>query len=201
MIIYELTQTENNPVYQDLQVSNGKRHYDFLSSIVTAALGMGRPFLSQEVIRALNYHAIACLHVNAGMYRPCEVHVNNHNPPEHYRVQALMDDFVNHVNLVWKDTDEVVLASYVLWRINWIHPFINGNGRTARAAAYFVLCCKAGGLLQGTTILPQLLHDNRPEYVQALSEVDASFAANDQNFIAPLHAVVARLLQEQLNSA
>jgi Fic family protein len=65
-----------------------------------------------------------------------------------------MDDSVNQVNLWWQSADPVALATFVLWRLNNIHPFINGNGRTARAATYFVLCVKAGGWLQGTTILP-----------------------------------------------
>ncbi|MGH6935150.1 MAG: Fic family protein [Methylocella sp.] len=106
---------------------------------------MQRNFISHTILKALNFHAIACLHVNAGEYRPCSVQVGSHNPPEHYRVSALMDDFVNEVNLQWDRTDEVVLASLVLWKLNYIHPFINGNGRTARAACHIVLCVKAGG--------------------------------------------------------
>lgn len=99
MILFELTQTENHQTYQSLEISNGNRQYDFLRSIVAASLEMKRPFLSQHVIKALNFHAITCLHTNAGEYRPCPVVVGKHNPPEHYRVQALMDDFVNDVNL------------------------------------------------------------------------------------------------------
>ena len=56
-----------------------------------------------------------------------------------------MDDFVNTVNRAWEKADELTLGAYVLWRLNHIHPFINGNGRTARAASYFVICLKLGG--------------------------------------------------------
>src|SRR5262245_29692588 len=115
---------------------------------------MEKPFLSQHVLKALNFHAIACLHSYAGEYRPCPVEVGEHRPSEHYRVPALMDDLVNSVNRGWDKTDPVVLATYVLWRINNIHPFINGNGRTARAACYFVLCLAQGGWLKGDPILP-----------------------------------------------
>jgi hypothetical protein len=69
---------------------------------------------------------------------------------------------------------EANLAWMALWRLNYI-PFINGNGRTARAASYFVLCCKAGGWLPGNPILPELLRQNRPAYVAALQKADASF--------------------------
>lgn len=200
MILFEITQTESHPAYQNLHVSNGNRHYDFLRSIVAASLEIGRPFLSQHVIKALNFHAIACLHTNAGEYRPCQVVVGDYKPPEHYRVQALMDDFVNQVNILWRETDAVVLASYVLWRMNHIHPFINGNGRTARAASYFVLCVKSGGWLPGEPILPELLRQRRDDYVIALKAIDKS-AASGALDLTPLQALLIELLQQQLASA
>lgn len=197
MIVFELTGSEQHPVYQALEISNGNRHYDFLLSIVGISLAMGRPFLSQQIIKALNFHAIACLHIRAGEYRPCEVTAGQHHPPFHYRVPALMDDFVNVVNRHWEKTDPVALATFVLWRLNNIHPFINGNGRTARASCYYVLCVKAGFLLPGTTILPELIRQNHQEYVAALQEGHDSAGAN----LNRLHALVTRLLEEQLRSA
>ena len=53
-------------VYQNLEIANGNRQYDFLRAMVLAALAMGRPFLSQTLIKALNFHSVACLHTNAG---------------------------------------------------------------------------------------------------------------------------------------
>ena len=173
MILFELTQNESHPAYVELEISNGERQYGFLNSVVLAALSLNKMFLSQDVLRALNFQAIGCLHINAGQYRPCPVSVGPYIPPDHYRVQALMDDFVNEVNRNWDSLDAVVLSAYVLWRLNHIHPFINGNGRTARSAAYFVLCLKAGGLIPGSPILPELLKQNRPAYVTALQAVDA----------------------------
>lgn len=200
MILFELTRSEETPVYQALEISNGQRHYDFLRSIVAASLDVKRPFLSQHVIKALNFHAIACLHTNPGEYRPCPVEVGDYHPPAHYRVPALMDDFVNTVNRGWETTDEVVLAAYVLWRMNYIHPFINGNGRTARAASYFVLCVKSGGWLRGDTILPELIRQNRDEYVAALKAADQSAASGTLD-LSVLHRLVSRLLSEQLQMA
>lgn len=195
MILFELTGTENNLVYQKLAIANGNRQYDFLKSIVESSLEIGRPFLSQHVIKALNFQAITCLHTNAGEYRPCPVHVGVYQPPDHYRVGALMDDFVNMVNRNWEASDPVVLASFVLWRLNHIHPFINGNGRTARAACYFVLCLKLGALLPGEKILPELLTENRDRYVAALQAVDASLPNMD---LTPLHALLSELLDIQV---
>ena len=147
--------------------------------------------------KAIDYHAIACLHMNAGEYRPCPVRVGDYTPPEHYRVNALMDDFVNTVNRRWNEVEPVQLAAYVLWRLNHIHPFINGNGRTARAACYFVLCVKIGGWLGGRVILPARLRSNRDEYVKALRSADAVEHA-EQPDPAALRGLILRLLAEQL---
>lgn len=200
MILFELTNSEEHPVYQDLEVSNGNRQYDFLKSIVHAAVAIQRPFLSEHVIKALNFQAITCLHTNAGEYRPCKVVVGNHEPPAHYRVDALMEDFVNLTNRNWDSTDPVALAAFVLWRLNYIHPFINGNGRTARAASYFVLCVKLGGWLPGKTILPELIRRERPVYVQALQAADQSYL-NGNLDLKELHTLLAKLLEEQINGA
>jgi Fic family protein len=201
MIIYELTNSEAHPVYQALEIANNNRQYDFLRSIVAASVDMGRPFLSQHVIKALNFQAITCLHISAGEYRPCAVKVGEHEPPPHFRVSALMDDFVNQVNRHWEGNDPVVLATHVLWRLNNIHPFINGNGRTARAACYFVLCLKAGAWLPGETILPELIRRDRDEYCDALQQAHVSFSTSGTPDLVPLHAMVSRLVAEQLNSA
>ena len=178
MDLYELTGgTEGHPVYQTVVEANGHRHYHFLFSMIRAALEIKRPVISQAIIRAINFHAIAGLHYTAGAYRPCEVQVRNaegevaYCPPQHHRVQALMDDFINMVNWGWQSTDSVELAAYALWRINHIHPFINGNGRTARAVCYFILCVKSGGLLPGKEILPELLRrdETRERYLCSIA--------------------------------
>jgi Fic family protein len=200
LIIFELTQDENHPAYQALEIQNAGRQYDFIKSIVTAAMAMQRPFLSQHVIKALNFQAITCLHTNAGEYRPCQVKVGTYEPPAFYRVDALMEDFVNSVNRSWENTDAVLLATFVLWRLNHIHPFINGNGRTARAAAYYVLCLKLGGLLPGQVTLPELLKRDRADYCTALQAADASLATGTLD-LSQLHALMLKLLAEQLSSA
>ena len=162
--------------------------------MVEAARDIGRPMLSHFIIKAINFHAIAGLHDTAGTYRPCPVEVGTHNPPPHYRVQAMMDDCVNHINWSWQSDDAVTLAARALWQINYIHPFIDGNGRTARAVCYFILCLKAGGPLPGTTIVPELLRQHREEYVEALRVADGG----DLN---PLTELIRNLLIMQISVA
>jgi hypothetical protein len=198
MFIFELTNTEDHPVYEQLATDNLARQYDFLRSIVRASLELGRPMLSIEVIKALNYHAISCLHFSPGQFRPCEVRVGEYQPPAHYQVSALMQMFTNEVNRNWEAVDPVLLATMVLWRLNHIHPFINGNGRTARVTAYMVLCLKLGAWLPGTELLPERIRARREDYVAALRHADGSFGAGALD-LAPLHRLVTELLDAQIN--
>lgn len=198
MFIHPLVGTENHPVYQQLSAENLERQYTFLQSVITASLALGQPSLSIEIIKALNHHAIACLHPSAGEFRPWPVEVGEYRPPLHFEVPALMQMFTNHVNRIWDASDPVALAAYVLWKMNHIHPFINGNGRAARAACYLVLCTKLGGWLPGETILPELIRANRPEYVGALKAADEGLRVAGQPDLTILHAFLARLLAQQL---
>ncbi|RSU96431.1 Fic family protein [Sphingomonas koreensis] len=200
MFVFELVGNEKNPVYEKLAIENLDRQYSFLQSIVEASLALGQPMLSIEVIKALNYHAISCLHVSPCEFRPCQVTVGTYTPPAHFQVPALMQMFTNLVNRNWETADAVELATFVLWRLNHIHPFVNGNGRTARVASYFVLCLKAGGWLPGTKLLPERIVERRPDYVKALRDVDASLAGGPPD-LGPLHKLLSELLDEQLKEA
>jgi len=202
MFIFELTGTEAHPAYEQLATDNLARQYDFLRSVVQASLAVGQPMLSIEVIKALNYHAISCLHVSAGEFRPCPVYLNGspHRPPEHFQVPALMQMFTNDVNRNWDRADPVSLAAIVLWRLNYIHPFVNGNGRTARVVCYLVLCLKLNAWLPGSKLLPERIRERRDDYVAALQHADSSLTQGSLD-IGPLHALLSELLNDQIAEA
>jgi hypothetical protein len=200
VFVFEVVGNEQHPVYSQLAIENLGRQYGFLRSVVNASIALDHPMLSIEVIKALNYHAISCLHVSAGEFRPCAVQVGTYQPPAHFQVPALMQMFTNEVNRRWTEWDAITKAAFVLWRLNHIHPFVNGNGRTARVSAYFVLCASVGGWLPGEKLLPERLVENRPEYVQALQAADASIAVGPLD-LSVLRDMMVRLLDEQLASA
>ena len=200
MILYDLTDSEHHPSYQALAFSNGERQFSFLQSIVGAAIETNQTFLSNVLIKALNFHAITCLHTTAGQYRPCEVQVGNHVPPAHFRVSSLMENFINAVNRDWQNSDPILLGAYILWRLNYIHPFENGNGRTARAACYFAICSSVGGWLPGSPILPSRLKLNNDEHLAAIHHADHTFKSGALD-LSLLHELISRLLTEQLAEA
>lgn len=205
MILWELAQNERNKQYTQLEVANTARQFSFLLSLIEVATATRQEWLSERVIKALNYHAIACLHDYAGEYRPCVVELGkddgDHRPPMPHSVPAQMEHFVHYINSKWAEFDATKLAAFVLWRLNHIHPFINGNGRTARAAAYFVVCLKLGGALPGKKTLPELLCYNRDEYVAALKVADRTQIKNARPDVGPLASLIGQLLDEQIKSA
>jgi Fic family protein len=125
--------------------------------------------------------------------------VGAHRPPQHYQIVALMDDFINEVNRHWDDTDPLFLATYVYWKINYIHPFINGNGRTARVAVFYVLCLKNGGFIKGSPSLPALLRREKDNCCKALQHAHDTYHAGAPDLVA-LHKIFVDLMNEQVAS-
>jgi Fic family protein len=74
------------------------------------------------------------------------------------------------------------LAAYLMWRLNWIHPFADGNGRTSRIISYVVLSIRAGAILPGTPTIPDQIVDNRKPYFDALDAADLASVVATSTF-------------------
>ena len=103
----------------------------------------------------------------------------------------------DYVNQKWNSLLPADLAAYVMWRINWIHPFFGGNGRTARSASYLVLCAKLGFLPAGKETIPELIAANREPYYEALRSADAAWAQGILD-VSAMRKVICDALAEQL---
>jgi hypothetical protein len=111
-----------------------------------------------------------------------------------------MENFEAGIAHLWAKATPIQAAAVTLWRLNWIHPFRNGNGRTARAFSYACLCMKYGFVLPGTpTVIDQIM-TNRPEYNAALRHCDVTFAETGTPDFGPMEALLQRLLVAQLSS-
>ncbi|WP_082173099.1 Fic family protein [Methylobacterium platani] len=154
------------------------------------------------VLSELHRSATLFLLSSAGTYRTSNVAVGNatkviHQPPPFEEVDSLMQDFFLQLHHIWNVTDPLSVAGFVLWRINWVHPFKNGNGRTARAFSYLCLCLKLGFWLPGDITVIDLITDERAPYYDALKKLDNSFAAGSVD-LSPMADYLGRLLEIQL---
>jgi Fic family protein len=104
----------------------------------------------------------------------------------------------DYVNENWDDKSAVHLAAYVMWRLNWIHRFADGNGRTSRAASYLVLCVKSGYLLPGDKTIPEQITDNRQPYYDALEAADETFVKGTLDLTAMEDLLSAALATQLL---
>jgi len=160
----------------------------------------------QDILCELHRTGTLLLLRAPGQYRIVDVHVRRqdltvYQPPAAGEVPAAMMAFEQELERMWPTADHITLAAYALWRINWVHPFVNGNGRTARAFAYACVCLKHGSMLPGTVTMIDLITRSRDDYEAALSHADVSFANTGEPDLLPLENYVDRLLREQLFSA
>jgi len=78
---------------------------------------------------------------NAGKYRsvPVAISGSRHEPPQPWQVPKLMEDLNFWIQEEAENLHPVIFAAEIHERIATIHPFIDGNGRTARLLMNLIL--------------------------------------------------------------
>lgn len=72
---------------------------------------------------------------------------------------------------IFEGIEKVIhVAAWIHHKITWIHPFPNGNGRTARLSANLIL--ERYGLM-GISV--KIEKENKNRYRQALSQIDKAW--------------------------
>ena len=147
------------------EVSNGLRQFDAVAEQIEYWRHPERPFkFRPSAILGLQRIALQGITALAGTFRPAGIEISGskHQPVGAHLVPELVEQMCDYVNENWGKKSPIHLCAYVLWRLNWIHPFVDGNGRTARAVSYLVLCVGMGYRLPGTKTIPELIAEDRP---------------------------------------
>jgi Fic family protein len=185
-------------LYTKIQEQNLLRQYDLLSNCIEIGLKKGVECFDKYTLWALNYAAVSNISQFGGRYREDPITVGNHLPPHFREVPNLMDRFFSIVHENWTILDHpTYLPAYALWRLNWIHPFVEGNGRTARAACYYLICLKQSRLLPGKKTVPERIRENREPYYDALHAADVAWEAGQLD-VSSLADYLGALLKAQL---
>jgi Fic family protein len=189
---------DNPALFAKVQEQNLLRQYDLLSNCIEIGLNKGIESFDKYTLWALNYTAVANISQFGGRYREEPIYVGNHRPPHFRDVPNQMDRFFSVIHENWTIMDHpTILPAYALWRLNWIHPFVEGNGRTARAACYYLVCMKQVRLLGGKRIVPERIRENRRPYYDALKAADHAWEQGDFN-VSQLAEYLSELLKAQL---
>ena len=173
------------------------RQYDLLTNFIEIGIRQGPQAIDKYMLWSLNHAAVAAISQFGGRFREEPIYVGNHKPPSFRDVPDLMDRFISFIHENWDNVSPTQLAGYGLWRLNWIHPFVEGNGRTARAVCYYLLCVRIGSLLPGRKIVPERIRENRLPYYAALRETDKAWTEGNLE-LAHMEAYMAELLSAQL---
>ena len=197
MIILE---GNDQKLFDWVQEKNLIRQYDLLLNCIEVGLKQGPTAIDKYMLWSLNHVAVANICQFSGRFREEPIYIGNHKPPHFKDVPDFMDRYISFIHENWFLLSATQLAAYGLWRLNWIHPFIEGNGRTARATCYYLLCARTERLLPGSKIVPERIRENPAEYVAALQAADRAWEQGNYDLSA-METYLARLLQEQLADA
>lgn len=186
------------------EAENGLRQFSLALEIVRQHVkDSERPFrLRSSLILRLHKAALDGLHPLAGTWRntPVKIGGSGHQPPDEAFVSEEVELMCEYVNEHWTEANAVYLCAYVLWKLNWIHPFSDGNGRTARAVAYVVLSTKLDSLLPGAPTIPEQIASDKNPYYAALESADRNLKGGKID-VSDLEKMLERMLAAQLLNA
>jgi Fic family protein len=185
------------------EAANGLRQFDAAMAMLEdwRSRASAAPFrLRLSTILHLHRVALEGISAFAGNFRPAGVEIegSDHRPVDAWRVPSLVEELCDYVNENWNDRTAIHLAAYVLWRLNWIHPFDDGNGRTSRILSYLVLCARLDARLPGANTIPDQIASNKSAYYRALEDADRSWKDSGLVDVSRLEELLEGLLASQL---
>ncbi|ATA91994.1 cell filamentation protein Fic [Capnocytophaga canimorsus] len=108
-----------------------------------------------------------------------------HTPPCFTEISDLLDDLFTFFNKEDKNFIHPILKACILhFMLGWIHPFVDGNGRTARAIFYWYMLKKGYWLTEYLTI-SKVIKNTKNQYEKAYlyTEIDN----NDLSYFITYH--------------
>jgi Fic family protein len=184
LIIQDGLTVAGKSLREHLEVINHKEAIDFLENLATKR----EAIITENLIRQIHFLVLTKINEKeAGKYRSVQVRITgtNYVPPQAFEVAILMKDFVKWLKKNWRKINPIELSALAHFKLVHIHPFIDGNGRTARLLMNFIL-------IQKGYPPAVILKTDRKKYYQVLDQ------AHKGN-LAPLVNFVARSVERSLN--
>jgi Fic family protein len=116
---------------------------------------------------------------NAGKYRTGQVRVAGATfmPPQADRIQPMINELLQTLSQNPDELTPIELAAFFHYKLVYIHPFIDGNGRTTRLLMNAIL-------ISNGYPFTVLLKVDRQKYLRTLSEADNGNLVPFANFVA-----------------
>lgn len=180
-----ITVGKGKTLKEHLEVINHKEAMDYVEDIVSKNLD-----ISEKVIKDLHYIILKSIdNRNAGDYRTTNVLISGsaHRPVEHLLVAEKMEELVKWYDEKKKKIHPIELAAEFHFRFVYIHPFIDGNGRSARLLMNLIL-------MRNGYPISVISNDDREEYMKALEKASTTGKLDD--FIS----IVANAVNKSLDT-
>jgi len=164
-VIEEGLTIKGKPLKDHLEAKNHKEALDFLYELLNHKK---QNTISEHLIK--QFHQLVVQNSQkdiAGRYRNGEVYISgsDHKPPSPIEVPHQMADLIKWLKNNKKKHHVVELAAIVHHKLANIHPFWDGNGRTARLVMNILI-------MQAGYPLSIILKNDRKRYYRVLSEAD-----------------------------
>ena len=114
--------------------------------------------------------------ITPGVYRQMNVTIagSNHKPPEYLQVKDYMDELIRFTQQSDLPKYDLIKTAIAHHRFVWIHPFVNGNGRTVRLLTYALMVKQGFHVDTGRILNPTAVFcSDRKKYYDCLAEADA----------------------------
>ena len=184
LVLQEGMTIKGKPLKDHLEAKDHKEALDFLYDLVS----QDHYTISGHLIRQL--HQLVTRESEkewAGRYRTGSVIIGgaDHTPPDAFDVPRQMEELIRWLKKNAKKLHSVELAALFHHMVVYIHPFFDGNGRTARLAMNVIL-------MRFGYPLAIILKNDRKKYYRVLQ-------AADKGTTKPLILFIAQTVERSLD--
>jgi Fic family protein len=175
LVIQEGITVHGKSLREHLEARNHPDAIDYVEKLVQK-----EATINQDDI--LKVHALLMRGIddqNAGKYRNGQVRVAGATfmPPPAQKIQTMIGELLQTLSQNPDELRPIELAAFFHHKFVYIHPFLDGNGRTARLLTNVIL-------MKNGYPFTVLLKVDRPKYLRALSEADNGNLIPFANFVA-----------------
>ena len=175
LIIQEGITIGGKSITEVLEAKNHPEAINFIEDLVATDVE-----INEDDVLHLHKLIMSKIIDDAGCYRTTGVIITGavFRPPPSSEVRPRMNELLDWLRRNPDEYTPIEIASVFHHRFVWIHPFIEGNGRTARLLMNAIL------MKNGYPFIAIVSKHDRPKYLKALIEADLGNEAHFVNFIA-----------------